>query len=98
MSLGLGGKGFSHHTNGREHWESPRNILKTGMVLVLLQCYILEMLADYQIIKLLMKFKTYNTIGMNTVKTELSQTVGGRVKWHSPVESTSIGATHTKGF
>lgn len=47
LSLGLKGKGFFHHTKGREHWESPRNILKTGMVLVLLQSYILEMLANY---------------------------------------------------
>ena len=53
------------------------------MVLVLVSRYILEMLADYQIIKLLMKFKTYNNTGMNTAKFELSQIAGGRVNWHS---------------
>lgn len=83
-SSGLGGKGFSHHTKGWEYCASSRIILKTGMVLVLLQCYSLEMLAECQIIKLLMKFKTYNNAGTNIVKFELSQFAGGRVNWHSP--------------
>lgn len=92
-SSGLGGKGFPHHTKGWEHCASSRIILKTGMVLVLLQCYILEMLAEYQIIKLLMKFKTYNSTGTNIVKFELSQFAGGRVNWHSPFQK-YLGDTH----
>lgn len=84
LSSWLGGEGSSPHTIGSVHCDSPRNILQTGMVLVLVSCYILEMLADYQIIKLLMKFKTYNNTGMNTAKFELSQIAGGRVNWHSP--------------
>ena len=46
------------------------------MVWVWLPCCILEMLADYQIIKLLMEFKTCNNTGMNTTELELSQTAG----------------------
>lgn len=53
-----GGKGSAPYTKGRQHWDSPRNILQTRMVFVLVPCHILEMLADYQIIKLLMMFKT----------------------------------------
>lgn len=87
--------GSSYRIKGREHWESPRNILKTGMVLVLAQCCILEMLADYQIIKLLMKFKTYNNTG-NTVKFELSQIAGGRVNVSALLEN--IWAKVLKGL
>lgn len=54
----------------REYCDSPRNILTTGMVWVLLPCYSLGMLADYQIIKLLMKLKTSNNTGKNTVKSD----------------------------
>lgn len=58
--------GPSPHTKGAKHCEPLRNILKAEMVLVLLQCCILEILAHYQIIKHLMKFKTYNTTSINS--------------------------------
>lgn len=67
------------------------------MVLVLLQCYILEMLAEYQIIKLSMKFKTYNNTGTNIVKFELSQFAGGRVNWYSPFRQ-HLGDTHQSSY
>lgn len=65
-----GGKGSDTRPRGGALSVSKKH-LKTGIVLVLLECYILEMLADYHIIKLLMKFKIYNSFGMNSVKFEL---------------------------
>lgn len=54
------------------------------MVFVLSWCYILEMLANYQITVLLMNFKTYSNTGKDTVKSELSQIAGGGIiNWHS---------------
>lgn len=86
QGLGHLAQGSPLHTKGKKHCESLRNILKTKIVFIFFAMYLLEMLVNYQIMILLMNFKTYSNSGKDTVKSELPQITGaGRgVNWHSP--------------